>query len=1177
MHPLLQRQLKRLGIEDFSSPPNGEIWQRFLERISKSYIESDEGRALLERSLALSSQEMQELYEDLRQASESRLKDEQEQTRQIIDSALDAIVSIDSEEKIINWNPQATAIFGWSKSEILGKLLVDTLIPPQYREAHKKGITRFLSAGEGMISNKRIEITALHQQGYEFPIELSIVPTQKEGGYFFSAFIRDITQRKRAEEALHQETAIVQLLQQVAVAANEANSVDQAFQISLDLICAYTQWPVGHVYLRSNDFVDTLVPSTVWHLENPPAFKTFRDVTEQTHFTSGIGLPGRVLATSRAAWVFDVTKDTNFPRAKQAENIGVTGAFAFPIMIGDGVEAVFEFFSERVEEPNERLLQVLEVIGTQLGRVIERKQAETELQRLASFPEHNPNLVIETDLNSRIMYLNPAAKSWVRNQHWEECLHPFLEHLPTIVHSLTTMTEKSVVREVQIGPSFFDEKITLIPESEVVRIYANDITERKQAEEDLRRAKDTAEKASRAKSEFLATMSHEIRTPMNGVIGMAGLLLETTLNPDQHQYAETVRNSGEALLTIINDILDFSKIEAGKLDFEIIDFDLRVAVEETLELLAERAGTKRLELIGMVFADVPTAVQGDPGRLRQILMNLVGNAIKFTDQGEVTIQVSCLDETDHEMVVRFQVNDTGIGIPPQIQAQLFNPFSQADSSTTRKYGGTGLGLAICKQLVELMGGEISVESIPGQGSRFSFTARLGKQPSRALKEPMAKEYLQGLRLCCVDDHATNLSLLAQYAEDWGMQVVTASTPAEGLAVLQQAVARGEPFDLAILDMQMPEMDGVELARAIKAEPTLEAIRLVLLTSLGHRGDAKAARAAGFAGYFTKPVRKAQLEACLATVMGQSPALSNFSEPSLVTSYVLKEAQRRANACILVADDHTVNQQLAILMLERLGHRADVVANGQEAVEAVTRKPYDLVLMDCQMPEMDGYDATQEIRRWERAVSSLSSSSPRTESCPASIPVIAMTANAMQGDKEKCLGAGMNDYLSKPINPERLAETLERWLPKKEYHTQEGSKIMTTEKNENDQEMVHCNVEETQNSSPIDQSVLAEWNEMGGPEFVARMVKQFVLDAEACVTAVEHAVESGDPRKLAEAAHGLKGICANMGITQLRELAFQAEQLGRKESMIQGQELVTSLQTEFIRAKTALEAEQSKGN
>ena len=679
-------------------------------------------------------------------------------------------------------------------------------------------------------------------------------------------------------------------------------------------------------------------------------------------------------------------------------------------------------------------------------------QLERDHDRLASMPEESPFPIVELDSEGNLLYANPVLMNLLATFGFLSSGFPavlpanVLEIASQCTGSHTTVRD----REVIVNGQWYSWTFCPIPDSGQIRGYGVDITAIKNAEravhefartlehknEELNQAVRRAEEANRAKSSFLATVSHEIRTPMNGVIGMAGLLLDTDLSEEQREYAEAVRHSGENLLQIINDILDFSKTEAGKLRLEIIDFDLRAAVEDAVGLLAEQVQAKSLELAAFIHPDVPTALRGDPGRLRQVLINLIGNAVKFTAHGGVTVEVIPAHESPDDVTVRFNISDTGIGISPETCTRLFQPFSQADDSTTRKYGGTGLGLAICRLLADMMGGQIGVDSQPGQGSTFWFTARFPKQvsPPACVSPP---PQLRNRSALIVDGHSTQRALLARQMAAWGAVVTEAATAQLAIDLLHTAALRGNAIDLAVLNSVLPDFDGKELIVRIKADQAIAGTHLILCTPFGKWGTAEHSQLAGLADSITKPIRPSHLSECVQNVL-RARDRAPSSGPSQSSVRIIRHSSQNLGR-ILVVEDNSVNQRVAIRMLERLGYRADAVGNGLEAVEAMTHIPYTAIFMDCQMPEMDGFEATRRIREMEargkRQTASGNNPSdfplcplPLAPSpSPSRIPIIAMTANALEGDRERCLAVGMDDYLPKPVKSEDLRAVLQRVL------------------------------------------------------------------------------------------------------------------------------------------------------
>ncbi len=717
----------------------------------------------------------------------------------------------------------------------------------------------------------------------------------------------------------------------------------------------------------------------------------------------------------------------------------------------------------------------------------------------------------------------------------------------TKVPVLKTVTRVDLEGEEHLLESFLDITDLKQGEAELLAVNA-------QLEEAMERANKMtmeAEMASMAKSDFLANMSHEIRTPMNGVIGMTGLLLDTELSDKQSHYAQVVKASGESLLTLINDILDFSKIEAGKLDLETMDFDLSQLLDDFAATMALRAHEKGLELICAAEPDVPSQLSGDPDRLRQVLTNLTGNSIKFTHQGEVAVRVARLMEedkktTEQSVVLRFSVSDTGIGIPEDKLDVLFSKFTQVDTSTTRQFGGTGLGLAISRQLVEMMGGTIGVRSREGSGSEFWFTASFRKQEEQASQKNGLFAELADVHALIVDDNATSSEILMTCMTSWGMRPEQVSDGPTGLKVLHRAQADEDPFQIAILDMQMPGMDGENLGRAIKKDELLKDTRLVMLTSLGKEDDARYFQQMGFSAYAVKPIRQEAFKKVLSRVLSEVPESVNVQYIPAFPFPTEDKTPRFSeyNVRILLVEDNSTNQMVALGILMNLGLSVDVAANGQEAFEAFTTAPYDLVFMDLQMPEMDGFEATSRIRSFESTTGR------------HAVPIIAMTAHAMTGDREKCLAAGMDSYVTKPIDPGILAEELAKWLikPPCSGRTPESTGDAAPQRE------VASDIFDRQGflQRMMDDEELADTILLG---FLEDMPKQIGM--------LQRLIEQDQPEQAGSQAHKIKGAAANISARAMEQIALSMETAGKKGDLVQLNTLMPQLETRFDELKTML--------
>ncbi|HYS04903.1 MAG TPA: response regulator [Candidatus Dormibacteraeota bacterium] len=668
-----------------------------------------------------------------------------------------------------------------------------------------------------------------------------------------------------------------------------------------------------------------------------------------------------------------------------------------------------------------------------------------------------------------------------------------------------------------------------------------DVAERKKLQGDLLRAKEEAEAASRSKSEFVANMSHEVRTPLNGIVGMLELALDTDLSVEQARFLMTARSAADSLMEVINDILDFSKIEAGRLDIEPIDFRMRDCVAHTVRTLALAANRKGIELASQVAPDIPQLLVGDPGRIRQILMNLVSNAIKFTDKGEVVVRVRTESTEPGAVVVRLSVSDTGIGIPEEKQTQIFRAFTQADGSTTRRYGGTGLGLTIAAELARMMGGAIRVESRPGEGSVFHVTLRLG-MPERPVVGTAERHPVdvRDLRVLIVDDNATNRQVLEEMTAAWDMRPLAVSSPATAIAALQQAAGAGAPFPLALIDAQMPDVDGFELARRIRKEAGVEGTLMVMMTSAGQRGDAARCRQVGISAYLPKPVTASELLETIIATLREKRHRPN--SPVLVTRHSLREGRRRLR--ILLAEDNAFNEMVAVNLLERRGHSVKVVNNGQAALDALGKGTFDLVLMDVQMPEMDGLQATAAIREREAAAG-------------GHVPIIAMTARAMKGDREMCLQAGMDAYVSKPLRAANLFEAIDSL----------GLGISL--------ENVVVPPPEPADAMVLDHRAILD--EAGGDVMVVRrLAALFKKESDRLLLELKRAVERKDREAIQFAAHALKSSVGHWGQGEAFQEARTLEEMARAGKIAGAQRGCASLTEHVVRLQKEVTALTRKG-
>ncbi|MEN6438449.1 MAG: PAS domain S-box protein [Syntrophobacter sp.] len=1111
--------------------------------------------------------------------------------RTLIEYTLDPIYVVDVEDglRMFYANQAACKHFGVDLAQLL------TMRVPEWNTGYTRESAELMD--EQLSQGKQILLKTVDRvaSGALVPVEVSINALEYDGRKLVGGYIRDISQRDLTEKELN--------LKNIILTAQQEASIDGILVVD----------KCGSVISYNRRFTETFeIPSGLMESRND--VPVLQWLAEKMSDVEGF--------LAALSYLY------KHPEEKRREELlmkdgRVLDQYSAPLLGSEGEDYGRIWYFRDISE-RKRLEKELQQARDELGKMVVQRSVElaetADALHLSQFCIETAAIsIFRTKSDGSIMNVNEFACESLGYTS-DELLSLSLRDIDAALSEekileIGEMLDDSgsvnfeTIHRRKDGTTFPAEITSTRAEFRGKRctfIFAKDISERKRAEEELLKyrdhledlvaertaelaiAKGRAEMANHSKSLFLAHMSHEIRTPMNGVIGMTGLLLDTELTDEQREYAKIVRSSGEALLSLVNDILDFSKIEAGKIDLETTDFDLRDVVEDIAELLAATASKKNLELISLVDPKAPHLLQGDPGRLRQIIVNLAGNAVKFTHEGEVTIEVALESETDHSAMVRFSISDTGIGIPPERLSAVFAPFVQVDASTTRKYGGSGLGLAISKHLVEMMGGRMRVESEVGKGSTFWFTALFEKQKKAAPGIDSSVD-LQGTKVLIVDSHHTNRLLLTTLLSSWGCPCAEAASGENALAALRSASRAGAPYRVALLNMAMPDMDGQVLAKLIKSEPDLKETVLIMLSPFGQRGDRAELDKIGFAGCLFKPVRQRQVRDCLGLALGLRTN-AETAPPSRVAAGHANVAAEKNPARILIVDDNSTNQIVALSILKKFGYRADAVGNGREAIVSLRNIPYDLVLMDCQMPEMDGFEATRRIRSGE--------SGERNQR----IPVIAMTASAMKGDREKCIDAGMNHYISKPVNPFAVAGTLEKYLrgtretsagpgepekqrllsesledspdvhspdvresnlPFRESEPGKGGEGESFEA-ESDDEKQECS------SAVFDRNALLE-RLMGDEQIAAAVIEDFLDDIDGRVAELKSTVDAGNAQLAARQAHRIKGEAGDIGAMALRSVASEMELAGNRE------EIETLRQLEPLLAKQLQRLKQAVGN